>query len=245
MGQVYRHVSPSGKSYIGRTKHTWQTRAGSFPEKRYAYKFSNAIKKYGWNNFTHEVLEESEDLEFLQLREDYWIRFYDAVENGYNIVGEGSYSERASYTEFVFQAEELFETWWKRYTEDLVPLWKIAEELGFPSANPLFQVMKQRGVSSLPRGTVGIYSRNPPKPCEICKETFSPRRKEIRTCSKPCKLRLMSLTRSGSTSEKISRSKLGNSYAKGNTGGYVRAHKYSHLPKGLFNPECPFCVKEK
>ena len=53
---VYRHTSPSGKVYIGIT--------GRNPVNRWdegrGYKqnphFWNAIQKYGWDNFTHEIL---------------------------------------------------------------------------------------------------------------------------------------------------------------------------------------------
>ncbi len=51
---VYKHTSPSGKTYIGITKRT--------PERRWKSGYSNneyfqrAIKKYGWNNFKHEIL---------------------------------------------------------------------------------------------------------------------------------------------------------------------------------------------
>jgi group I intron endonuclease len=54
---VYRHVAPNGKSYVGITCRR--------PEERWsngrAYKdnphFWNAIQKYGWDNFTHEILQ--------------------------------------------------------------------------------------------------------------------------------------------------------------------------------------------
>lgn len=56
VGYIYIHTSPSGKSYIGQTivglKSRWDSGYG------YGAKtiFGKAIKKYGWNNFTHEVL---------------------------------------------------------------------------------------------------------------------------------------------------------------------------------------------
>ncbi len=67
---VYKHTSPSGKSYIGIT-------SKNPPEKRwvngrgYSHNkhFTNAINKYGWNNFTHEIIksglteEEAQELE--------------------------------------------------------------------------------------------------------------------------------------------------------------------------------------
>ena len=47
MPQVYRHISPVGKSYIGETLFTWQERAGKDPLVSYASstKFFYAIKK--------------------------------------------------------------------------------------------------------------------------------------------------------------------------------------------------------
>lgn len=56
---VYKHISPSGKVYIGITSKE--------PHKRWlngrGYKnniyFYRAIQKYGWDNFTHEILFEN------------------------------------------------------------------------------------------------------------------------------------------------------------------------------------------
>lgn len=53
---VYKHTSPSGKVYIGITKQTpncrWKNGLGyeSSPH------FWSAIQKYGWENFSHEIL---------------------------------------------------------------------------------------------------------------------------------------------------------------------------------------------
>lgn len=66
---VYSHTSPSGKVYIGITKQRptarWSNGKG-YKENRH---FTNAIIKYGWDNFTHRVLytgltkEEAEETE--------------------------------------------------------------------------------------------------------------------------------------------------------------------------------------
>jgi group I intron endonuclease len=48
-----------------------------------------AIKKYGKENFTFEILEECEE-EMLPTREEYWIEFYKTHITGYNIVPGGN-----------------------------------------------------------------------------------------------------------------------------------------------------------
>lgn len=44
----------------------------------------HVIKKYGWDNFTYEVVEEC-DSSKLNERETYWIQFYHSNETGYNM----------------------------------------------------------------------------------------------------------------------------------------------------------------
>ena len=54
---VYKHTSPSGKAYIGITRQNpvrrWRPDGSGYKENVH---FWNAIKKYGWDNFTHEIL---------------------------------------------------------------------------------------------------------------------------------------------------------------------------------------------
>lgn len=89
---VYKHTSPSGKNYIGIT-------SMKPPEKRWANgrgyshnaHFTNAINKYGWDNFAHEIIkdgltkEEAESLE-RELIEKY--RTFD-TNDGYNATSGG------------------------------------------------------------------------------------------------------------------------------------------------------------
>ncbi|HZJ98649.1 MAG TPA: GIY-YIG nuclease family protein [Tissierellaceae bacterium] len=53
---VYAHISPNGKFYIGITcqkpNRRWRNGKG-YKHNDY---FNNAIKKYGWNNFQHEII---------------------------------------------------------------------------------------------------------------------------------------------------------------------------------------------
>ena len=54
---VYMHISPSGKRYIGITKHNVEKRW----KRGYAHNpyFSNAIQKYGWDNIEHIIVAEN------------------------------------------------------------------------------------------------------------------------------------------------------------------------------------------
>lgn len=51
---VYMHISPSGKRYIGITKQPVKRRWGQ--GYRHNSYFTNAINKYGWDNFEHLVV---------------------------------------------------------------------------------------------------------------------------------------------------------------------------------------------
>lgn len=53
---VYKHISPSGKQYIGITSIDVESRWNNGNGYRNNSYFTNAIKKYGWNNFQHIVL---------------------------------------------------------------------------------------------------------------------------------------------------------------------------------------------
>lgn len=99
IGYIYRHWIINDKSftksYIGQV-------ADKQPQKRWGYdgkgyltnnqdhKFSRAIKKYGWDNFAHEVIlviecETEEELWFwLDEWETYYIEKYNSFYDGYN-----------------------------------------------------------------------------------------------------------------------------------------------------------------
>lgn len=82
---IYKHTSPSGKSYIGMTsklpESRWLNGNGYNP----TTKFGKAISKYGWNNFIHEIIETNIlTIEEAKAREQYWINFFDTFHNGYN-----------------------------------------------------------------------------------------------------------------------------------------------------------------
>ena len=92
---VYRHISPSGKSYIGMTSnYTIRVR-----DKALSYKncpvFYRAIKKYGWDSFRHEILCTGLSLTEAEAAERRFIQEYRTTEreHGYNICAGGDISK--------------------------------------------------------------------------------------------------------------------------------------------------------
>ena len=81
----------NGKKYIGQTcqdlDDRWQNGNGY---KRNPY-FWNAIQKYGWDNFEHEVLASNLTIEEANAMEEYYIALFDTMnkEYGYNMQSGG------------------------------------------------------------------------------------------------------------------------------------------------------------
>ena len=85
---VYRHTSPSGKCYIGMTCQTMERRArGGGRAYSGCTAFYKAIQKYGWDNFTHEVLESGLSYDEACEKERYYITLFRSLtsERGYNL----------------------------------------------------------------------------------------------------------------------------------------------------------------
>lgn len=97
---VYMHTAPNNKKYIGITFLS--------PEKRwgvngYGYKkqikFYRAIKKYGWENFKHEILYTNLTKAEAEQKEIELIKLYDSKNNGYNSDDGGKGSSGHSVSE--------------------------------------------------------------------------------------------------------------------------------------------------
>ena len=83
-GVIYKITNQiNGKSYVGQTTTSLSQRMASH---RYADSvIGNAIRKYGWENFSVEVLEECDTKEELNEREIFWIAALNCkTPNGYN-----------------------------------------------------------------------------------------------------------------------------------------------------------------
>lgn len=93
---IYKHTNKiNGKVYIGQTyqkpERRWQNGLSTY---RHNDHFIRAIKKYGWENFEHEILLENLAEEEMKYWEDFYIEYYDArnPEKGYNIMKGGQKS---------------------------------------------------------------------------------------------------------------------------------------------------------
>lgn len=93
----------NNKPYIGKTAKTvekrwkehyyearrWQRCFETGSDFGYNSRLYPAMSKYGYDNFTIQLLEEVASLEEMNQREKYWIDYYDARNNGYNIAAGG------------------------------------------------------------------------------------------------------------------------------------------------------------
>lgn len=76
------------KWYIGQTINP-EARFQSHIISNDGTKFHNALRKYGLNNFVYCVIENNVLAENLNMREQYWIDYYDSYEDGYNMKVKG------------------------------------------------------------------------------------------------------------------------------------------------------------
>lgn len=90
---VYKHTSPNNKVYIGITSQSPNNRWRNGNGYKTNMYFTKAIKKYGWDNFKHEIIEIDLSLEEACAKEKYYINLYNShnPNYGYNLTdgGEG------------------------------------------------------------------------------------------------------------------------------------------------------------
>lgn len=89
---VYKHTSPSNKIYIGITKfdpkYRWLNNGRGYKNQTI---FFNAIIKYGWINFKHEILYKNLSKQEALDKEEELIKFYKSFDRnyGYNVSIKG------------------------------------------------------------------------------------------------------------------------------------------------------------
>ena len=88
---VYKHTNLiNGKVYIGQScdyLERWRCGGKNYFQ---SIKFYNAIKKYGWDNFEHEILYENLSKNDADEKEKILIKQYDSINCGYNLKTGGS-----------------------------------------------------------------------------------------------------------------------------------------------------------
>lgn len=114
---IYKHTNKvNGKVYIGQTCQRPEDRWRNGKGYEGPYCFYYAIQKYGWDNFSHEILENNlPTVEIANEREKYYIKLYhscvyDPECNGYNSTfgGEGvsTWSEKEEELLYKYYPEE-------------------------------------------------------------------------------------------------------------------------------------------
>lgn len=97
---LYKHTSPIGKVYIGITSmnpiNRWGLNGQRYKDNTY---FKNAILKYGWDNFQHEILFANLSEEKAKHLEIALIRHYKSLGMCYNISAGGDGCSRPTSEE--------------------------------------------------------------------------------------------------------------------------------------------------
>lgn len=84
----------NGQIYVGQTKNFIKRQSHYIRNHhKNQIKLYNATQKYGWKNFSFEIIEDNISKENLNNREKYWIKHLCAVEFGYNLTYGGQKSE--------------------------------------------------------------------------------------------------------------------------------------------------------
>ena len=91
MGCIYMYTNKiNGMKYVGQTICKLSKRHNEHIKRDNSY-IDMALRKYGEDNFTLEILEDNiSDADTLNNREIYWINFYDSFNHGYNLTKGGS-----------------------------------------------------------------------------------------------------------------------------------------------------------
>jgi group I intron endonuclease len=90
-GVIYRHTYIwDGRSYIGQSIHGEEVRTKGHLRSKDSTYFHRAIRKYGWDNFTTEILHENIDPVYLDDWEMYYIALYETLgTKGFNMTAGG------------------------------------------------------------------------------------------------------------------------------------------------------------
>lgn len=147
----------SKKIYIGKTKGTLEERRKSHLEYTRQCKkrgiFQNALLKYGFENFTWEIIDSAETICELNEKEKYWIKFLGSqdVEIGYNMTSGGDGGDIIS----TLSREGKYKPWNKGLSRELQPNFgkvfslETREKIGKASKNRVWSEERRQKVSPM------------------------------------------------------------------------------------------------
>lgn len=122
----------NGKSYIGQSVDIykrWKREkedSNNINSCSYEYPLMRAFRKYGFDNFYFEIIEECK-IEELNEKEMYWINFYDTFFNGYNQTLGGDTTSRQPKEKIIGIISDLKNT--DMVHKDIALKWDISMEM--------------------------------------------------------------------------------------------------------------------
>ena len=113
-GIIYKATNvATGEVYIGATTINLKDRINDHYNKAvkdYGYKFQNAIREYGIENFTWEQIDTAQDANELALKESYYISKFDSINNGYNSNKGGGFKKLIYQYNLTGELESTFQS---------------------------------------------------------------------------------------------------------------------------------------
>ena len=107
-GWIYKYTSPSGKSYVGQTIYSLYERAGLNGRcYQNCTTFYSAIQKYGFENFSVEILDEVPEDQLEEKESQYITQYNTLLPNGYNYHRCGSGPRALLHTKTVVDVYDL------------------------------------------------------------------------------------------------------------------------------------------
>ena len=113
-GIIYKATNvATGEVYIGATTINLKDRINDHYNKAvkdYGFKFQNAIREYGIENFTWEQIDTAQDANELALKESYYISKFDSINNGYNTNRGGGFKKLIYQYSLTGELESTFQS---------------------------------------------------------------------------------------------------------------------------------------
>lgn len=135
-GIIYKITNKvNGKSYIGQTRYSLEFRWRQHIHKKDNTYFHNALRKYGINNFSIEIIEECE-ISKLNEREIFYIAKFNTFKDGYNLTIGGDGNRRLLLDNYYDEIKDLYLSGFSSnkiatlYNVDKASIVKILKQLG-------------------------------------------------------------------------------------------------------------------